>query len=83
MRSIRCITLLLLGALLSLSSVHANETLLKHVLATSQSMSALYMKSLSEGNERYQRDLDRYKSQAESLLKQYVMQDGEQAEELL
>ncbi len=83
MNIVRRFALLLLGTFLAISSANANEILLKHVLATSQSMSALYMKSLSEGSEKYQRDFDRYKRQSETLLDQYVRQGGEQAGEFL
>jgi len=82
MKSIRSICLLVIG-LCMLSPAHANETLLNHVKATSQAMSAFYMQLLSEGNDKYINDFETYKRQSFTLLKQYVHDNGPQAKALL
>jgi len=82
MKSIRSICLLVIG-LSVFSPTHANETLLNHVKTTSQAMSAFYMQLLSEGNDKYISDFEKYKSQSFTLLKQYAHNNGPQSEELL
>lgn len=66
-------------SLLLASSVCAKQTLLEHTQAVSQTMSALYMKGLSEGNNKFQRDLDHYHQLANSTLQEYVSEGGENA----
>ena len=46
--------------------VHANEALLKHTTAVSQAMSALYMKAVTEGSSKYERDLTFYTQSADN-----------------
>jgi len=74
---------LLVISLSVFSPTHANETLLNHVKATSQAMSAFYMQLLSEGNDKYINDFETYKRQSFTLLKQYVHDNGPQAKALL
>lgn len=69
----------LAASLLLASSVCAKQTLLEHTQAVSQTMSALYMKGLSEGNNKFQRDLDHYHQLANSTLQTYVSEGGENA----
>jgi hypothetical protein len=82
MKCVRNIFLLVLS-LCVFSSVHANETLLNHVKATSQAMSAFYMQGLSEGNEKYLKEFKGLKKESITLLRQYVRNNGSQGEELL
>jgi len=79
---VRCIAQLLV-TLLTFSSAQSSETLLNHVKLAGQTMSAMYMKSLSEGNDKYQDDLDLYKKQSHAALEQYVSEGGDQAVEFL
>lgn len=72
----------LMASLLFASSVYAKQTLLEHTQAVSQTMSALYMKGLSEGSEKFQRDLDHYHQLASSTLQDYVSEGGERATSL-
>ncbi len=83
MKCIRSICIVVISTLFVMSSALANETLLNHVRLTSQAMSAFYMQGLSQGNEKYLREFSRFKKQSETLLKQYVRENGEQGEELL
>lgn len=64
------------------TSALANEYLLKHTQAVGQTMSALYMSSLSHGGAKYQRDLDFYKQVATETLQQYVESKAPQSSEL-
>jgi len=64
------------------TSALANEYLLKHVQTVGQTMSALYMSSLSHGGEKYKRDLDFYKQQANESLNKYVESNAPSALEL-
>ena len=83
MNPVRSITLVIISMLFAFSSAMASESLLKHVQFTSQAMSALYMKGLSEGSEKYQRDLDRYKQKASVFLEKYLSEGGEQGDQLM
>ncbi len=70
-------------ALLALShQVMAVSELSKHSLSVSQSMSAFYMYSLSEGDTRYQDQFKKYLSQAEQHLVEYQKQEPQKALEL-
>jgi hypothetical protein len=82
MKYIRSMCLLVIS-LCVFSPAQANEALLNHVKATSQSMSAFYMQILSEGNDKYLQDFNKFKNQSTTGLKQYVHDNGPQAEELL
>ncbi len=82
MKCVRSICLLVVG-LCVYFPVHANETLLNHVKATSQAMSAFYMQGLSEGNEKYLKEFTVFKKQSITLLRQYVRNNGPQGEKLL
>ena len=83
MKTLRRIAVLLAFSLYFAPSAFASDTLLKHVRAVSQTMSALYMTSLSEGGAKYQRDQERYTKIAVETLQQYAKEDGEQSAELL
>jgi hypothetical protein len=73
----------LLFILLSLSSsVFASSPLYEHVQAIGQTMSALYMHGLSEGNEKYQRELNLHKKKADKTLAAYAKEAPEQAAKL-
>jgi len=74
---------LLVISLCIFSPAHANEALLNYVKTTSQAMSAFYMQSLSEGNDKYLKEFEIFKSQSFTLLKQYARANGPQAKELL
>jgi len=63
-------------------STFANEHLLKHVQAVGQTMSALYMTSLSHGSNKYKRDMEFYKQAAQESLAQYVTSQGKGHEAL-
>lgn len=60
----------------------ANSHLNQHVQAVGQTMSALYMQGLSEGNAKYERDLGFYKQKASESLSLYSNGEPEQAAEL-
>ncbi len=83
MNCARSICTLVFSTLFLMPSAFANETLLNHVKLTSQAMSAFYMQGLSQGNEKYLREFSRFKKQSETQLKQYVRENGEQAQQLL
>jgi hypothetical protein len=69
---------------LSLFSVvaSASSNLSNHVMAVSQSMSAFYMYSLSEGDTRYKTEYEKYFNTAEGYLGQYQKEDAVTASEL-
>ena len=73
--------LLLALCVLSSHSI-ASSTLGKHVLAVSQSMSAFYMYSLSEGDNRYKNEYEQYFNDAQTHLTQLQSQDAVTANEL-
>lgn len=81
-KCIRSICMFIFGVCL-LSNVHANEALLNHVKATSQAMSAFYMQSLSEGNEKYLLEFEKYKRKSFEILKQYESEKGERSQEFM
>ncbi len=64
------------------STAMASDNLLRHVLATAQSMSALYMEGLSEGNEKYRQEFLQYQLEAKSSLRRYADENGESSGEL-
>jgi hypothetical protein len=64
------------------ASAYSSIALFKHTQAVSQTMSALYMQGLSEGNKKYEKDLESYKKKANSTLKAYYNEDPVQAEKL-
>lgn len=82
MNCIRSLCLMLIS-LSVFSSAQANEVLLSHVKATSQAMSAFYMQILSEGNEKYLSEFEKYKQQSFMLLKQYDEDKTPQSKELM
>lgn len=82
MKYLRCMCLLVIS-LCVFSPAHANEALLNYVKATSQAMSAFYMQSLSEGNDKYLKEFEDYKQESSALLKEYAHDNGPQSEELL
>jgi len=61
----------------------ANPALLNHVQAASQAMTAMYMKALSEGSPKYQRDLEKYKKEALESLQAYQSSGDIKAKEWL
>mgnify|MGYP005991436075 CR=1 FL=1 len=63
-------------------SISANTYLNQHVQAVGQTMSALYMQGLSEGNAKYERDLERYKQKASDSLNMYLRAEPEATAEL-
>jgi hypothetical protein len=63
-------------------SAHSSTALFEHAQAVSQTMSALYMQGLSEGNKKYEKDLESYKKKANVTLKAYYNEDPAQAEKL-
>ncbi len=72
----------LLIILFGLSSVSfAKSPLTQHAISVSQSMSAYYMYTLSEGDDRYQRDFDELLVLADKYLDQYQKQDPVTASE--
>ncbi len=81
MKCIRSVCLLVIS-LCVFSPAHANETLLNHVKATSQAMSAFYMQGLSEGNDKYVNEFEKFKRQSFTLLSQYARENGPKAKEL-
>ncbi len=64
-------------------NVFATETLLKHLQAVGQTMSALYMTSLSEGSHKYKGDQERFMKVATATLQQYATEGGAQSADLL
>lgn len=76
-------TTFLLFSLSLFSSAHGSETLLNYVKVTSQAMSSFYMQSLSEGNEKYLNDFNKFKYQSSLLLDQYARDGGPRSEEFL
>jgi hypothetical protein len=60
----------------------ASSDLGKHVMAVSQSMSAFYMYSLSEGDTRYKNEYEQYFEDAQSHLTIFQKQDAVAANEL-
>ncbi len=82
MKCIRSMCLFVI-CLCMFSPAHATKTLLNHVKATSQAMSAFYMQSLSEGNDKYLKEFKVFKRQSLTLLKQYARDNGPQSKELL
>lgn len=54
----------------------SSDVLGKHVLAVSQSMSAFYMYSLSEGDKRYKNEYEQYFDDAEGYLVQFKKSDA-------
>lgn len=79
-----CVTRIMLVVALSLFSVvaSASSNLSNHVMAVSQSMSAFYMYSLSEGDTRYKTEYEKYFNTAEGYLGQYQKEDAVTASEL-
>jgi ABC-type transporter MlaC component len=80
MTKIQRFTLIILCSLSWAAS--ANTALYQHTQAVGQSMSALYMQGLSEGNVKYERDLEFYKQKANEALADYVRQDPANGAEL-
>ncbi len=74
--------LLLLVVMWHSAFTYAVEPLSQHALAVSQSMSAFYMVSLTEGDKRYIREFEEYANVAESYLKQYQTVNSVKAAEL-
>ncbi len=83
MNPVRSISLVIISMLFAFPPAMASESLLKHVQFTSQAMSALYMKGLSQGSDKYQQDLDQYKQKALTFLEKYQSEGGEQSDELM
>ena len=77
---IRCIFIALC---LSSWTASANPALYQHTQAVGQAMSALYMQGLSEGNVKYERDLERYKQLASKSLASYSQSNPEKSADLL
>jgi len=65
----------LLGGLLTSFACFSSTPLNQHTLAVSQSMSAFYMYSLSEGDERYMRQFQGHVEKADKHLQQLAEQD--------
>lgn len=78
------VTRIMLVVALSLVSVvsSASSNLSSHVMAVSQSMSAFYMYSLSEGDNRYKSEYEKHFDLAEGFLGQYHKEDAVNASEL-
>jgi len=55
------------------------DPLVSHLQATAKTMSALYMKSLTHGSDKYQRDVEAYKAEASQALQQWVESGDSQA----
>jgi hypothetical protein len=64
-------------------TVSANTALYQHAQAVGQTMSALYMQGLSEGNAKYERDLEFFKQQASETLVKYLKGNPKNSDELL
>jgi hypothetical protein len=64
------------------NSANAVSPLTQHAVAVSQSMSAFYMYSLSEGDTRYQEEYQRYLSDASGYLDEFAKHDSVVASEL-
>ncbi|MFT7109830.1 MAG: hypothetical protein ACI843_001495 [Psychrobacter glaciei] len=64
------------------ASAYSSIALFEHTQAVNQAMSALYMQGLSEGNQKYERDLDFYKQKASTSLDAYSKEDPKQAAKL-
>jgi hypothetical protein len=64
------------------ASAYSSIALFEHTQAVNQAMSALYMQGLSEGNQKYERDLDFYKQKANTSLDTYSKEDPKQAAKL-
>lgn len=80
--SIRSVCVFIAG-LFFITNGYASETLLNHVKTTSQAMSAFYMQSLSEGNEKYLLEFEKYKKKSFDILKQYQNEKGERSNEFM
>ena len=78
------VTRIMLVVALSLVSVvtSASTNLSNHVMAVSQSMSAFYMYSLSEGDDRYKNEYEKHFNTAETFLGQFHKEDAVSASEL-
>ncbi|OUR93239.1 hypothetical protein A9Q81_15375 [Gammaproteobacteria bacterium 42_54_T18] len=83
MKTIRNLALLAMVSVYHMSQAFAQDELLNHVKFSSQAMSALYMQGLSEGNDKYLRDFNRFRNQSYLYLKTYYRNGGEDAEKLL
>lgn len=73
---------LLIALCVFTSHSFASSTLGKHVLAISQSMSAFYMYSLSEGDNRYKNEYEQHFIEAQAYLSKFQSQDAVSANEL-
>lgn len=60
----------------------ANTALYQHAQAVGQTMSALYMQGLSEGNAKYERDLEFYKQRAGETLAVFLKNNPDQGSKL-
>jgi len=77
-----CRTILLLILVAASQLASAASALTEHALSVSQSMSAFYMYSLTDGDGRYQEDYQKYLAKADQSLAAYDKQDSLAAAEL-
>ncbi|EAT12828.1 hypothetical protein HF888_02405 [Bermanella marisrubri] len=63
-------------------SAYSNEYLLRHIVATSQAMSSLYMKGLSQGSNRYEKDFVQYRQNAQANLQMLQQEDNKLFQDL-
>jgi len=69
-------SLLFLVFFMAFNSAYAVSPLTQHAVAVSQSMSAFYMYSLSEGDSRYQEEYQRYLLEASGYLDEFEKHDS-------